>query len=751
MKKCSIFTILLFLVSIQLFAQTNNDYFSKNTIQLDDGSQLDQIIISGPPEPPSGYKHEIAYPTDTSVILSDVPAFDWSFGCSATSAAMHAGYYDRTGYPYMYAGPGGTPAGVMPLDNSEWSDWWDGTAWRHQCPLSATHNLLDGRVTDGHVDDYWISYGSSGPDPWIAGGIEHTYGDCTGDYMKTNQWAYGNTDGSTTFWNYNDGSPLYYYQLESFGPGYYDHDGGYGLKLFYESRGYTVTNMYNQHRQGYGTNPALGFTYIQYKAEIDAGRPVVIHVEGHTMLGYGYDDTSSNLMYIHDTWDYNSHTMIWGGSYSTMVHTGVTIVTIEPVQTVSTPTFSPPAGIYGTTQNVTISCTTPGTTIYYTADGSDPTILSNLYSTPVSVSSSGTLKARAFHTLWDPSSISVAVYVLNISHGSGNNGGGTGPAVVDMPLTNIDGTSVDPDVSIDPAGTLPITVNVTVTDEVQSSTPVPYPDNVIISYDVDVIGTITGVNLALDLSFSGLTGLDQIHWLNGTNWEVPSGISWSTPGHVTFNLTLSDRDASTEIILSEDDPLPVTLSTFTAEYSSSYPTLYWETASESDNMGWNVYRAISSNLGQASILNINTISGNGTTSEPSYYSFVDEYEVQDNFTYWYWLESIAVSGETEMFGPVALTIPLGNNDIQEIPMTTELHQNFPNPFNPNTSISFDIKEGETGVLSIYNIKGQLIVTKEFETGSHSYTWDASDQASGIYLYKLHTDSYSKMIKMLLVK
>jgi len=93
-------------------------------------------------------------------------------------------------------------------------------------------------------------------------------------------------------------------------------------------------------------------------------------------------------------------------------------------------------------------------------------------------------------------------------------------------------------------------------------------------------------------------------------------------------------------------------------------------------MGWNIYRAISSNLGQAAILNFNIIPGNGTTTEPSYYSFVDEYEVQDNFTYWYWLESIAVSGETEMFGPVSLTIPLDNNYIPEIPMVTELHPNF---------------------------------------------------------------------------
>ena len=145
------------------------------------------------------------------------------------------------------------------------------------------------------------------------------------------------------------------------------------------------------------------------------------------------------------------------------------------------------------------------------------------------------------------------------------------------------------------------------------------------------------------------------------------------------------------------------------------------------------------------------ITTTGTTSQPSFYSFIDEYEVYESFTYWYWIESISNSGETESFGPISLTIPSEGNNIHEIPLVTELHQNFPNPFNPSTLISFNIKENEKGILSIYNIKGQLIVTDEFETGRHYYTWDARDQASGVYLYKLKTNNDTKIMKMLLVK
>ena len=77
--------------------------------------------------------------------------------------------------------------------------------------------------------------------------------------------------------------------------------------------------------------------------------------------------------------------------------------------------------------------------------------------------------------------------------------------------------------------------------------------------------------------------------------------------------------------------------------------------------------------------------------------------------------------------------------------------NFPNPFNPSTTISFDIKVHETGSLSIFNIRGQLIESHRFESGKHNYLWDASEQSSGIYLYKLQTQNITETRKMLLLR
>ncbi len=301
----------------------NVEYYTVETKMLDDGTSVDLVVINGPPTPPPGFEIERAAVLEhvAASVTLPVPAYDWSYGCSATSAAMIAAYYDRTSYPNMYTGP--TSGGVMPMNNSTWGSG--------ECPLSATHQGIDGRAMRGHVDDYWISYGSSGPDPWVGNWPEHTIGDCTGDYMETNKWfsTYGfNSDGGTIFVFDDSGAETYATDLEADGSPY-SYDGGVGVKQFYESRGYVATTAYNQYIKGQGSNPNLGFTYDQYKAEIDAGRPVMFHVEGHTMIGVGYDDSSSDLMYIHDTWDYNTHTMIWGGTYKGMQHIGVTIVQLQ--------------------------------------------------------------------------------------------------------------------------------------------------------------------------------------------------------------------------------------------------------------------------------------------------------------------------------------------------------------------------------------------------------------------------------------
>ena len=309
-----------------------NQYFTEKTVALADGTSLIKYTINGPSVPPPGYDLErsvVALPKPNpaaGVNTLDVPAFDYYFGCAATSASMIAAYYDRNGFPNMYAGPAN--GGLMPMDSSLWPHWVDGNGDSYGlCPLTASKQGLDGRTARGSIDDYWVAYDNNSQDPYLTNSwTQHTWGDAIGDYMKTSQSAYENTDGATSFYSSGLSAPLTCDQMKA--EGIEQGDGTYGRKLFYESRGYTVTDCYNQNTDNNGG----GFTFAMYEAEIDSHHPVMLGLEGHAVVGVGYD-ASTNTVYLHDTWDYNTHTMPWGGSYSGMKLLSVSVVNL------STPLF----------------------------------------------------------------------------------------------------------------------------------------------------------------------------------------------------------------------------------------------------------------------------------------------------------------------------------------------------------------------------------------------------------------------------
>jgi formylglycine-generating enzyme required for sulfatase activity len=88
--------------------------------------------------------------------------------------------------------------------------------------------------------------------------------------------------------------------------------------------------------------------------------------------------------------------------------------TTEPIPTVATPTFNPAGGTYESPQTVTISSTTLGVTIVYTTDGSDPISNSMTYTVPILISSTTTLKAKAFRTGFADSQTASATYTINV-------------------------------------------------------------------------------------------------------------------------------------------------------------------------------------------------------------------------------------------------------------------------------------------------------------------------------------------------
>jgi hypothetical protein len=128
--------------------------------------------------------------------------------------------------------------------------------------------------------------------------------------------------------------------------------------------------------------------------------------------------------------------------------------------------------------------------------------------------------------------------------------------------------------------------------------------------------------------------------------------------------------------------------------------------------------------------------------------------------YYYFVRPVYALGEGAPSDTLELVITNPSDNDDPLPgVENTLYANFPNPFNPSTTIPLDIAKGGTAQLDIYNIRGQLIktlVTGKLAAGRHMIPWNGLDQsgrpvASGVYFYRLETDGFEKTKKMMLVK
>jgi len=102
------------------------------------------------------------------------------------------------------------------------------------------------------------------------------------------------------------------------------------------------------------------------------------------------------------------------------------------------------------------------------------------------------------------------------------------------------------------------------------------------------------------------------------------------------------------------------------------------------------------------------------------------------------------------------------NAAQALPKAFALSQNSPNPFNPSTTISYEIPESSVAVevvVAVYNIRGQKVVTlvdEPKETGQYSVNWNGLDEigrrvSSGVYFYRMNAGDFTAIRKMVVVK
>jgi len=198
-----------------------------------------------------------------------------------------------------------------------------------------------------------------------------------------------------------------------------------------------------------------------------------------------------------------------------------------------------------------------------------------------------------------------------------------------------------------------------------------------------------------------------------------------------------------EWIVITEGVVPVELAIFTAESSEGNVVLKWQTASETNNYGFEVYRAPLSN-GEVDWQTLGFVAGNGTTSEPQTYSFVDK---KPSPGIWqYRLKQLDTNGDFSFSDVVTVQV--------NIPQKFVLYPNYPNPFNATTQISFNLPTDEHVRLDVFNVRGVLIATlfnQEMTAGYHSAEFSCDEQASGVFFYKIVAGDNIQVGKALLVK
>ncbi len=131
--------------------------------------------------------------------------------------------------------------------------------------------------------------------------------------------------------------------------------------------------------------------------------------------------------------------------------------------------------------------------------------------------------------------------------------------------------------------------------------------------------------------------------------------------------------------------------------------------------------------------------------------------VETGQTYYYKVSAFDFAGNKSEYSPsvsVFITTNIDDMVSSVVPERFELYQNFPNPFNPTTKISFALPQRSNVKLAVYNIIGQMVtelINTELAAGYHTIDFDATNFSSGLYFFRIAARDFIDVRKMMLLK
>jgi hypothetical protein len=257
-----------------------------------------------------------------------------------------------------------------------------------------------------------------------------------------------------------------------------------------------------------------------------------------------------------------------------------------------------------------------------------------------------------------------------------------------------------------------------------------YPGSGLTGYDIDT--NFTGI---VRMTFT-IMNSSKPFYLFINDYTNHAGIFKNTHNNPSSleidNITLSDP------VIIIENPLPVTLSSFTYKIAEGNVKLNWITSDETNNHGFDIQRK---NINEPEWKLLGFVKGAGNVHGQTLYQFEDN--KPECGQYQYRLKQSDYNGNTTYFD-------LNGNVTIGIPKKLNLSQNYPNPFNPSTKINYDIPADCKVRLVVYDVLGRelkVLVNEYRKAGSYTADYSVSGLSSGFYFYTLYAVSEGKEFSM----